>query len=54
MLIAHPQVGVKHLMMGIIREGQGMAMTIQSELGADVKQMQVKLLEQLSIDQPPG
>jgi RNA polymerase sigma factor (sigma-70 family) len=54
MLMGHPQVGVKHLLLGIIREGQGMAMTILRELGADVKQMQVKLLEQLSIDQPPG
>lgn len=47
MLMGHPQIGVEHLLLGIIREGHGMAVTILRELGADLEQVKMNLLDAL-------
>ncbi len=39
-----PFLGSEHLLLGLLREGHGMAMTILRDLGIDVQQLETKLL----------
>lgn len=40
----HSLIGSEHLLLGLLREGHGMAMTILQDLGIDAQQLEAKLL----------
>lgn len=46
-----PLIGSEHLLLGLIREGHGMAMTILRDLGVDVQGLESKLLAMMQTDQ---
>jgi ATP-dependent Clp protease ATP-binding subunit ClpC len=41
--LGHDYIGVEHLLLGIIREGDGLAVKILSNLGADLKELRKKI-----------
>ncbi|MFN8494488.1 MAG: bifunctional nuclease domain-containing protein [Caldilineaceae bacterium] len=41
------EIGAEHLLLGILREGEGVAITILRELGVDLEQVRMQLLVQL-------
>ncbi len=41
--LGHDYIGVEHLLLGIIREGNGLAVKILSNLGADLKELRKKI-----------
>lgn len=46
-----PFIGSEHLLLGLFREGHGMAMTILRDLGVDVQGLESKLLAMMQADQ---
>jgi ATP-dependent Clp protease ATP-binding subunit ClpC len=46
-LLAHPALGTGHLLLGLVREGQGMAITILRSLNIDPEQIRMKTLEMM-------
>lgn len=46
-----PFIGSEHLLLGLIREDHGMAMTIFHDLGVDVQGLESKLLAMMQADQ---
>ncbi|MCB9365537.1 MAG: ATP-dependent Clp protease ATP-binding subunit, partial [Flavobacteriales bacterium] len=43
--LGHDYIGVEHLLLGIIREGNGLAIKILKSLGVDIKELRLKLEE---------
>jgi len=43
--LGHDYIGVEHLLLGIIREGNGLAIKILRSLGVDIKELRLKLEE---------
>jgi ATP-dependent Clp protease ATP-binding subunit ClpC len=43
--LGHDYIGVEHLLLGIIREGNGLAIKILKSLGVDAKELRTKLEE---------
>lgn len=41
----HPYIGSEHILLGIIREGEGVAVNVLTELGVDLQSLRDKLLE---------
>ncbi|MFB0923777.1 MAG: Clp protease N-terminal domain-containing protein, partial [Vicingaceae bacterium] len=41
--LGHDYIGVEHLLLGIIREGDGLAIKILANLGADLKELRKKI-----------
>ena len=41
--LGHDYIGVEHLLLGIIREGNGLAIKILSNLGVDIKELRKKI-----------
>jgi bifunctional DNase/RNase len=46
--LAHPALGTGHFLLGLVREGQGMAITILRTFNVDPEQLRTKTLEALS------
>jgi ATP-dependent Clp protease ATP-binding subunit ClpC len=46
--LGHDYIGVEHLMLGIIREGEGKAVRIIKSLGTDIKELRKELEKNLT------
>jgi hypothetical protein len=54
--LGHNYIGTEHILLGLIREGQGVAAEVLVKLGADhdrVRQQVIELLSGAPLDQPP-
>jgi ATP-dependent Clp protease ATP-binding subunit ClpC len=47
-------IGTEHILLGLIREGQGMAARVLVDLGADMNQTREKVLELIREGEPPS
>lgn len=45
--LGHNYIGTEHILLGLIREGEGVAMRLISELDGDVKEIREEVIEQL-------
>jgi ATP-dependent Clp protease ATP-binding subunit ClpC len=52
--LRHSFLGTEHILLGLIREGEGLAAQILVKLGADVKQLRGTVLTLLSAPEPPA
>jgi ATP-dependent Clp protease ATP-binding subunit ClpC len=43
----HPYIGTEHLLLGILREGEGIAARVLNELGVDIERCRQEILEEL-------
>jgi ATP-dependent Clp protease ATP-binding subunit ClpC len=53
-LLGHNYVGTEHLLLGLIREGEGVAARVLLDLGADRKKVREEVLKQLGSDGGKG
>jgi ATP-dependent Clp protease ATP-binding subunit ClpC len=47
-LLNHDYLGTEHLLLGLIREGEGVAAQVLMELGADLSSVRQRVIELLS------
>lgn len=52
--LRHSFLGTEHILLGLIREGEGLAAQILVKLGADVKQLRSTVLTLLSAPESPA
>jgi hypothetical protein len=52
--LRHSFLGTEHILLGLIREGEGLAAQILVKLGADLKQLRSTVLTLLSAPEPPA
>ncbi|MDR1435259.1 MAG: ATP-dependent Clp protease ATP-binding subunit [Puniceicoccales bacterium] len=45
--LQHPYIGTEHLLLGILREGEGVAAKVLNELGVDIERCRQEILEEL-------
>ncbi len=53
-ILSHNYIGPEHLLLGLIREGEGVAATVLQNLGADLASVRQGVIEALSGAMPPG
>jgi ATP-dependent Clp protease ATP-binding subunit ClpC len=47
-LLNHDYLGTEHLLLGLIREGEGVAAQVLTQLGADLSRVRQRVIELLS------
>jgi ATP-dependent Clp protease ATP-binding subunit ClpC len=47
--LRHSYIGTEHLLLGVVRQGQGVAVQILNDLGVEVSQVRAQVLELMSI-----
>lgn len=47
--LGHDDIGSEHLLLGLLREGEGVAIEILQRLGADVEQIRARVLERIGV-----
>ena len=52
--LGHDYIGVEHLLLGIIREGNGLAIKILKSLGVDIKELRTKIEETTKSGEAPS
>ena len=50
--LGHNHIGTEHLLLGLIREGEGVAAQVLVKLGADLDRVRAQVLELLEVDEP--
>ena len=50
--LGHNYVGTEHLLLGLVREGDGVAAQVLSELGADLTRVRIQVVRTLSVHTP--
>ncbi len=46
----HEYIGTEHILLGLMREGEGVGIQVLSALGAEMEEVRTKILEKLNID----
>ena len=52
--LKHKHIGTEHILLGLIREGQGLAAKILADRGLDLKQLRDKTIEASKEEVKPG
>jgi len=52
--LGHNYIGTEHILLGLLREGEGVAAQVLQRLGADLTRVRIKVIEVLSAPGMPG
>ena len=52
--LQHSYIGTEHLLLGLLREGEGVAAAVLRNLGVDIEQARSRVLEKLRVDYGQG